>query len=132
WPISTPSPGRRAKAPPREARCASWGYFSPGLNLSRANPTHAIPGRALPQAYSSGDFLSGFRPVGEKGFEPLVRERMAYHGTQDRRRHGGDIGADQRRLLHMVDGADRGRENFGTEIVIVINGADLADQFHAI
>ncbi len=55
-------------------------------------------------------------------------EQALDHG----RRHGGDIGADLGRFEDVDRVADRGDEDFGREIVIVVDQANIADQRHSV
>lgn len=57
---------------------------------------------------------------------------MLCEAFDDGWRDGGDIGTGQCGFLDMIGTADGSGQNFGLESVIVVNGADILDQFHAV
>src|SRR5690606_37825071 len=122
--------GRRANSPnccgsPSPRTWPAWAADAGTPIAARRRCRAALP--AL-----SSDRLPGPFPVCEELLEARIGQRMPDQCLERRRRYGGDVGADQRRLLYMVYRTDRRRQDLGLEGVIVVDGADLRDQPHAV
>ncbi|KAI1692342.1 hypothetical protein DdX_21300 [Ditylenchus destructor] len=88
-----------------------------------------VPGMAFS---CSADRLAGLRPIGEEAFDPLVGQRVLDELADHCGRRGHHVRAELRRLQNVDGMTHRCDEDLGTEIVIVIDQADIADQFHAV
>lgn len=77
--------------------------------------------------------LPGFFPVGDEGGEAAIGEGVFDEGFEDARGDGGDVGADEGSFFDVIHGADGGGEDVGREVlVVVVDGADFADDVHAV
>lgn len=74
----------------------------------------------------------GLLPVREKRCEALVGQRVLHHLVDDFEGHGRHIGADEGGLDQVHGVADGGGEDFGFQGVVVVDGADLLDDLHAV
>ena len=64
---------------------------------------------------------------------PLVGQRVREERLDHTRRDGGDVGADQRGLFDVQHITDRGGQDLRLQRrIVVVDGADLADQVHAV
>lgn len=73
-----------------------------------------------------------FLVVGKEDFDSFVRERVLHAVLNDFEGACRDVGAGDRALEHVVRVPDARGENLGLHAVVVVDGADLADEIHAV
>src|SRR3569833_3268357 len=76
--------------------------------------------------------LAGLGPVGHELLEPLVGQGMLDQALDHVGRNGGAVGPGHRRVGHLARSADRGGQDVGVELVVVVDRLDLADKLHAV
>lgn len=70
--------------------------------------------------------------IREEAFEADVGQGVLHRVFDDAEGAGGDVGASECTVEQVVGVADRGSEDLCFDAVVVVDGADGADEFHAI
>ena len=124
--------GPRKRTPPKRIQPKP---SSTCLNSSRtarqATPACARD-RSAAKPSRLQDRLAGAFPVRNEGGQTLVGQRMLVECRQHLWRQGDDIGTEKGGVDDMLRSADRGDENLCRKIILVVDGADLLDQPHAV
>ena len=117
----------RCGRPASSARISSWSSRISAGSLRICSRRSRGRGRRLGHAGRVPLPQTIFCPVADqslrKAVSPLSVSGCSASLRSTAGRRGDDVGADQRRLLDVVDGADRGREDLGLEAVVVVDRA---------
>ena len=133
-----PAPSRRdrrdvrdSRRDPPHRRQACSRHIAARFRARQARPACARD-RSAAKPSRLEDRLAGAFPVRNEGGQTLVGQRMLVECRQHLWRQGDDIGAEKGGVDDMLRSADRGDENLRRKIILVVDGADLLDQPHAV
>ncbi len=76
--------------------------------------------------------MTGLGPVGKERFHAAIGQWVFNQFPNHPWWGCHHVGADARAFGDVIDRTNRGRENLGLEVVIVVDEADVADQFETV